>query len=881
MRDSLRSSNTPTASRRPGRRNKRLAALVSLTVVALLLVHWAWNRPAPDSPATSSSRSSSEPPGVLSSRKLSMQRNGVSGLRGRVSDPGSVAIPDAKVCAYPMQMEHVARSTPDLANPVCVTSNDDGRYAFVGIAAGSYKLMASAPRYQPTAVETGNNERLLALPEGEELGPLDIVLRPGGVEVRGRVREAGSATPIAGATVTLMLTDRKSGTLVTSDRKGEFSAWIAEGALTVVAEATGYAPVTRQASSPGPNLDIELDHGGTLLVRVVDAETKQPLAKAMVETGVPTQRFGQTDPDGRVTFDRLAAGRYKPRAMTRGHYGVLTKSVFVAAAESASEAVIELHAVNTIEGRVVYHGSQRPCTAGEVTLHEGTTKTTFTTTVMSDGSFVFPTVPPGVYEVIKTCKNAAKSIDANLLVVHSAIKDLVLEVAEGVTLRGVIVSEAGVPIRDATITGWGPVAPPRKGVFKVEATSDANGAFALAGVVPTWAKLNATATSFAPIDPAVLINIADGDKTDEVRLIMKRAATLEGVVEDQDGTPIPSLQVLADNGEERGYFTTFAVENGSFSFKSLPAGSVRVAVLMESGEVTPDIHVTLRNGETTKVRLLAKRGTHEIWGNVVDTDGTPVAYARVEAAREGEFLEVATPVPPPGSASPPPLELPPPPSPPPGAPPKEEKAHLSGPIGLAPHQKGSPSKPPSLSSLPVLQPVQPGQAASASAAGGKHVWMQAPVASRSAHPTQADASGAFKLTRLIEGKYTVRAYRDREGSSAEGVALHIDTGEKNAVVVLPATAAFEGQLSFPAGVTPPERFVVMLQSAALHLHRREEFFQTQGRFSFDDLAPGEYEGFVETAEWKGDIRVTLPLTSVTTIEMRARRGGKHGGAHAR
>src|SRR4029078_6157010 len=94
----------------------------------------------------------------------------------------------------------------------------------------------------------------------------------------------------------------------------------------------------------------------------------------------------------------------------------------------------------------------------------------------------------------------------------------------------------------------------------------------------------------------------------------------------------------------------------------------------------------------------------------------------------------------------------------------------------------------------------------------------------------------------------VRAYREREGSGAEGIALHIDTGDKNALVVLPATTTFEGQLSFPASVTPPEPVVVLLQRAALHLHRREEFFATRGRFSFEDLVPGEYEAFVETAE---------------------------------
>jgi hypothetical protein len=285
----------------------------------------------------------------------------------------------------------------------------------------------------------------------------------------------------------------------------------------------------------------------------------------------------------------------------------------------------------------------------------------------------------------------------------------------------------------------------------------------------------------------------------------------------------------------------------------------------------------VRNGETTKVRLLAKRGTHEIWGKVVDTNGKPVPYARVEAAREGEFREVSLPGPPPASASahataP---ELPPPPQLPPDAPPKTEKPHLSGPIEPAPDQKGTPSKPPPLSSFPVLQPVQPGKDGSpAGATGGKQVWMQAPVASRNAHATQADALGAFKLTHLIEGKYTVKAYRDREGSSPEGVTPHIDTGDQSVVVVLPATTAFEGQLSFPTNVTPPERFVIMLQSANLHLHRREEFFMTKGGFSFDDLVPGEYEAFAETAEWKGDIKVTLPAMSMTTIEMKERRAKK-------
>lgn len=302
---------------------------------------------------------------------------------------------------------------------------------------------------------------------------------------------------------------------------------------------------------------------------------------------------------------------------------------------------------------------------------------------------------------------------------------------------------------------------------------------------------------------------------------------------------------------------------------------------MDSGEITSDTHVTLRNGETTKVRLLATRGTHEIWGTVVDTNGEPVPYAHVEAAREGEFREVSTPGPPPTLASAPPPELPPPPMPPPEAPPKEAKPHLSGPIVPAPGQKGTRSKPPSPSSFLVLQPVQPGNAASpAGGTGGKQVWMQAPVASRNGRSTQADALGAFKITRLIEGKYTIRAYRDREGSSAEGVTLHIDTGDRNAVVVLPATTTFEGQLSFPTSVTPPERFVIMLQSATLHLHRREEFFKTQGGFLFEDLVPGDYEVFVETAEWKGDIKVTLPVASMTTIDMKERRAGKKAGAHA-
>src|SRR5690349_3482032 len=114
MRESPRSSNITTASRPSSRRNKVLAALASLTVVGLVLLAGAWRRRAPGPPSAPTPSPHPAPPGALPSRTLSVQRKGVSGLHGRVTDPGSVGIRAAKVCAYPMPMEHVARSTPDL-----------------------------------------------------------------------------------------------------------------------------------------------------------------------------------------------------------------------------------------------------------------------------------------------------------------------------------------------------------------------------------------------------------------------------------------------------------------------------------------------------------------------------------------------------------------------------------------------------------------------------------------------------------------------------------------------------------------------------------------------------------------------------------------------
>jgi Carboxypeptidase regulatory-like domain len=270
----------------------------------------------------------------------------------------------------------------DSREPVCVMSGADGRYRLTGLLPGSYSVGAAARGFMPATYRDANRKWLFDLGPGEERHGVDIVLRPGGVELVGVVKDMGG-----GPIEALVRPEFAMGAAfhaavrVRSLADGRFRIWIAPNEFMLSARADGYADgsVWAWASAPGQTVEIRLMPESMLSGRVVQAGTGAAVtgARVAIAGGVDSPPGSSVylvgggvlaDDQGRFRLSRLQAGRYKLEATTPRGYGQARESVLLGLGQSVEGVVIELHPAATVTGRIVVAGSEAPCSSGWTSL---------------------------------------------------------------------------------------------------------------------------------------------------------------------------------------------------------------------------------------------------------------------------------------------------------------------------------------------------------------------------------------------------------------------------------------------------------------------------------------------------------------------------------
>jgi hypothetical protein len=269
-------------------------------------------------------------------------------ITGRVTEPDGRAIAGALVCA---QGGAPDLSAAELRAPACAPSDRDGRYRLTSLYAAVWEVNASAARHQPGRFREAKREDIDLAP-GEERTGVDLILRPGGVEARGRVKDIGGGV-VAGAIVQVSPANvwwDAPGAVARSDDKGEWRAWVAPGRVRAAAQAAGYAPGSHEGMAPGSFIEVLLTPESVLVGRVVEAGSGAPVAGALISTGSVSEPFSMSgageasalsDPDGHFRIERLEPGRYKPIARSLTRYGQARESVALGLGERSAEVLIE------------------------------------------------------------------------------------------------------------------------------------------------------------------------------------------------------------------------------------------------------------------------------------------------------------------------------------------------------------------------------------------------------------------------------------------------------------------------------------------------------------------------------------------------------------
>lgn len=503
--------------------------------------------------------------------------------------------------------------------PVRVITDDDGAFQASDVMPGPYVVIARADglyaaRGVYTEAETGEAVEIECL-----VGEAHVV--------RGKVVEAGRATPIAGAVV--MLRDHDDpmfgrNAIARSQTDGSFAIEVPPGTYE---PAVLRSQIVDGATVVVENRDLDIVLAVAKRASISGRITRdgKPVDDADVSLrGGPSTFAVRTDHEGRYVHRDVEAGTYSVYAESK-RVGAFARSAELSLANGESRVIdVELALAGSVSGIVVdQHGAPVGGVYVRFSLLGGDDFGVATTA--EDGTFRARAMAGGgeyVYEVRPSAQSqlvyppAAGKRYPPIAVRdgRAAVAGLRIQIRrEQLALAGRVLATDGKPIAGARIT----VAPSM--YDGVPLVTDETGAWTATGLP---AGLYNVIASYAGREEHEA-NVAAGRR--DVVLTFGPTGTIEGAVEGFTGDVDLRANVY-------GNFVRPMLAGNAFRIRNVEPGHVRVTASSKTGFASEVVEVTAN--ATTTVTLRAT-SVGRVSGRVVYRDGRPAARVSCEAITDG------------------------------------------------------------------------------------------------------------------------------------------------------------------------------------------------------------------------------------------------------
>jgi RNA polymerase sigma factor (sigma-70 family) len=501
-----------------------------------------------------------------------------------------------------------------------VTTGADGRFDLGERSAAAYEVVASAGPDVAAAGARVDLRRDDATPPSDRL---ELALSGCAGTLSGTVFD-GSGGTITGARVSL---GEGAWPATETDADGRYRLCGAWGPATARFRADGYNGVDVDLHElDGPMVqDVVLIPEATL-AGIVEDPDGAPVAGAWVaiipddfgaERGAAV--YALSGPDGRFEVSAASAGRNLVTAVAPGW--ITPRPIeAVAVAGEVGELRVRVAPAGRIDGVVVDPRGQ-PVGGVGVGIRIGNKGQGDVQAVTgADGRFRIAEVPPGEISL----HVERHTVTAPRGVVIDGAEEVRLEVAALATVRGRVV-RGGAPVAGALVE------------CPEQPRTDAGGRFTCAGLPPGRVHLAArTAQALGEAE----VEVAAGEVAD-VEIALGAAAWICGEVVDQDGAPVARAAVRFTHEAGADLGETDTLDDGSFCVGRLRGGAAYLPTVRLGATIVeppaPFAPVSLEDGDqrVDDVRLAITYRRLAIAGRVTDSDGAPVADARVVAEPAG------------------------------------------------------------------------------------------------------------------------------------------------------------------------------------------------------------------------------------------------------
>lgn len=484
----------------------------------------------------------------------------------------------------------------------------------------------------------------LALSPTEEDGVLEVEVLAGERPVPGasvRLYWRGARDPNLGE-VSWRLASSS-----TTDARGRASLASRPGGYLVAVRAQGYAPLLRDVVRPygeaRTHLRLALEAGLSLTGRTVVRGTNEPLPLVALvltahgrslegwqsaEAPAEERMYATSDERGNFRVEGLAPGGYQLEARALGHARAVLRNVKVPETEPLTVA---LQVAGVIEGFVV-DAQGRPAEGAEVQV-SGRTPQVVTT---GQGGGFSAEVESGAYTVSARRGDEAGSLEAPVTVsAGKTVRDVRVKLGQGAGLEGRVVARAtGAPVVGANVD----VSPAGANGDSGRAVTDDSGRFSVGGLAPGSYDVAVSAPGFASLTRRGL-TVASGERF-PVELQLLGTGSVEGLVRDSSGQPIPGVRVVGGNrwGGQLGTTPAETLTNteGHYRLEGLATGRLYLTARREGSTLGVSQSAGVTEGGTARVDFtLEEPGTIE--GVVrADSGSLPTGSLMVRAFPQGQ-----------------------------------------------------------------------------------------------------------------------------------------------------------------------------------------------------------------------------------------------------
>lgn len=471
---------------------------------------------------------------------------------------------------------------------VAALSDDEGFYAFAGVAPGRAEIELVHPHY--ARVRKRRN-----LVEGANR--LDFEL-PAGQEVTGRVVDE-RGTPVAGATVRLRSASRfdfRAYRARSRDDGGFRLAPVADGSYVLGAGARGYPDATRPesvavAGEAVAGLEVVLARGADLVGKVVGLKPEE-LWRVEVEAGNGggESRPAELDLTGHYALRGLALGSWQVRAKLRGGERQARARVELRQAGEVVQRDLVFDERLRLSGLVLF--ADQPFGGARVSLRAEHLSVERAVTTDHTGRFRFEDLEPDTYRV--GVRHRERPVVHNSLVSLAADREILIDL-RAVTVAGVVVDAATAAALPGAVVSLEPPPGPETAEFVIASGTDERGAFLLPLVPPGSYRLRGRAEGYVPVEHDLVVPAEQGLAGLEVAL--EPTAGLEVAIRLATGEVPPIVHYRAVGGagsavlagslvpDARGVVRLPASGSGSWRLTLDAPGGGAVALTAQAGPV--------------------------------------------------------------------------------------------------------------------------------------------------------------------------------------------------------------------------------------------------------------------------------------------------------